>query len=164
MPRTPWTALAAVFFAGAVPAQNDDPAMHTQHMAAATTPTPTRDMRRAVKFPAPLKLHTLANMRDHLLALQEIQQALAQADYGRAADIAEWRIGMSSLGLHGAHEVSKYMPREMRDTGSAMHRAASRFSIAASDAGATGDVKPALAALGDVMAACVACHAGYHFK
>ncbi len=141
-------------------AQNHDPAMHQRMMNAA----PAADLRIAVEFPADLRTHTLANMRDHLLALQEIQVALAKPDYDRAADVAEQRLGMSSLKLHGAHEVAKYMPQGMQDTGTAMHRGASRFALAARDAAATGDVKPALAALGEVMAACVACHTGYRIK
>jgi len=56
------------------------------------------------------------------------------------------------------------MPKGMQDAGSAMHRAASRFAIEAQNVGVTGDVRPALATLGEVMSACVGCHAGYRFK
>ena len=66
--------------------------------------------------------HTLANMRDHLQSLQEIQSHLAMGHTDVAAKIAETRLGMSSLGLHGAAEVSRYMPQEMQDAGTAMHR------------------------------------------
>ena len=45
-----------------------------------------------------------------------------------------------------------------------MHRAASRFAIAAQDAGVTGDLKPVFAGLADVTAQCVSCHAGYRLK
>ena len=74
------------------------------------------------------------------------------------------RASMSSLTAHGAHEVAKYMPRDMQDAGSAMHRSASRFAVAAQDAAATNDLKPALAALAEVTAQCVACHAAYRLK
>ena len=50
-----------------------------------------------------------------------------------AAKIAESRLGMSSLSLHGAAEVAKYMPQGMQDAGTAMHRAASRLTMAAQD-------------------------------
>lgn len=109
-------------------------------------------------------MDTLTNMRDHLLALSEIQGALAAEHYTEAADIAENRLGMSSLKLHGAHDVSKFMPQGMQDTGTAMHRGASRFAIAAQNSAATGDVKPALAALTEVTRACVACHASYRLQ
>ena len=75
------------------------------------------DTRQFVRFPSELREHTLANMRDHLLALQEIQQALAQKREDKAARIAEERLGMSSLTLHGAHEIAKYMPQGMQDAG-----------------------------------------------
>ena len=119
------------------------------------------DTRELVHFPAPLREHTLASMRDHLLTLQRIQAALAAGQYDDAAKLAEARLGLSSFGLHEAHQVAKYMPKGMAEAGTAMHRAASRFAIAAQTAGATGDVKPALEALSQVTHACVSCHAGY---
>ena len=125
---------------------------------------PAPDTRIAVDFPEPLRSHTLANMRDHLLALQEIQQALAEGAYDRASDVAEKRLGMTSLRAHGAHDVAKFMPDGMQATGTAMHRAASRFAVEATNAGATGNAKPALAALAGVMSQCVACHANYRMK
>lgn len=125
---------------------------------------PPADTRVLVPFPPALTAHTLANMRDHLLALKEINDALARGDYDLAAKVAEERLGMTSLEAHGAHEVAKYMPQGMQDAGTAMHRAASRFAIAVRDAGVTGDLKPALGALSDVMGACVGCHAGYRLN
>jgi hypothetical protein len=122
------------------------------------------DQRVAVSFPPELREHTLQNMRDHLLALQEIQDALAKEAFDHAADVAERRLGMSSLTAHGAQEVAKYMPTGMQDAGTAMHRSASRLSVAALDAAATSDVKPALSALAEVTANCVACHAAYRLQ
>jgi hypothetical protein len=122
------------------------------------------DTREFVNFPAPLVEHTLANMRDHLQALQEIQSHLGNGEIAAAAKIAETRLGMSSLGLHGASEVSRYMPQGMQDAGTAMHRAASRFAITAEDAAVAGDLKPVFAALAEITAQCVGCHAGYRLK
>lgn len=123
-----------------------------------------RDARVIVTFPEQLRIHTLANMRDHLLALQEIQDALAIRKFDEAARIAEQRLGMSSLGLHGAHEVARYMPEGMRNLGTEMHRSASRFAVAASDASVTNDVLPALSMLARVTGRCVACHASYRLQ
>ena len=103
-------------------------------------------------------------MRDHLSRLAQIQEALGKGEYDKAADIAEKHLGMSSLQMHGAHEVAIYMPKGMQEIGSSMHRNASQFAIAAQNASATGDVKPAVLALGKTTEACVACHAGYKFK
>lgn len=133
----------------------------THHTALAPTPS---DGRIEVAFPEPMRTHTLANMRDHLLALQEIQQALADGAYERAAGVAEKRLGMTSLGSHGAHDVARFMPEGMQAIGTEMHRSASRFAVEAANAGATGNVKPSLAALARVMQQCVACHAGYRMK
>jgi hypothetical protein len=134
---------------------------HHDHQGHGNRPADTRVL---VKFPPELVEHTLANMRDHLQALQEINDALARGQNDRAARIAEERLGMTSLRLHGAHEVAKYMPQGMQDAGTAMHRAASRFAIEAQNAGVTDDLKPALTVLGEVMGACVGCHAGYRLK
>jgi hypothetical protein len=122
------------------------------------------DARIAVAFPAELKQHTLSNMRGHLQALAEIQGYLAAHDFDRAAEVAEFQLGMSSLSRHGAHEVAKYMPKGMQDAGTAMHRGASQFAVTAKEASIDHDVPRALGALNKVTQACVACHAGYRLK
>ena len=129
-----------------------------EHAAAAT------DARVLVRFPDELRRHTLANMRDHLATLQQIEQALARGEFDRASEISERRLGLSSLELHGAHDVAQYMPPAMQDIGTGMHKAASRFSIAAANAGASGDVRNALEALSAVTTQCVACHAAYRLE
>lgn len=149
---------AMLVAAGAAAAQHQGHGHHQNHAAAGT------DTRILVRFPSELVDHTLANMRDHLLALQEINEALAKGQNDRASTIAERRLGMTSLQLHGAHEVSKYMPQGMQDVGTTMHRAASRFAIEAQNSDVTGDLRPALGVLGEVMRACVGCHAEYRFK
>lgn len=137
-----------------------DPHMHNAgHEAAAVA-----DTRTLVQYPETLRTHTLANMRDHLLSLQEIQTALASEQFDKAGEIAEQRLGMTSLKLHGAHEVAQYMPEAMQDMGTEMHRSASRFAVVASDAAVSGDVKPALAALSKVTQSCVACHASFRLQ
>lgn len=69
-------------------------------------------------------------MRDHLSRLAQIQEALGDGEYDKAADIAEKHLGMSSLQMHGAHEVSKYMPKGMQELGSSMHRSVGQSAIA----------------------------------
>lgn len=145
-------------------AQTSDHAAHNPSAAEPAHSGPVQDVRPLVKFPEELRIHTLANMRDHLLALQEIQDALAREQYDRAASVAEQRLGLTSLKSHGAHDVAKFMPAAMQAVGSEMHRTASRFAVAAKDAGATGDAKPALAALANVTAQCIACHAGFRIQ
>lgn len=157
--RTPLTIAAiAMLMAGSVAAQQHD---HHHHMGQGA---PAADTREFVKFPPELVDHTMSNMRDHLQALSEIAAALATSEPDKAAKIAEQRLGMSSLPLHGADEVAKFMPKGMQDAGTAMHKAASRFAIEAQNAGVTGDLKPAVGALAEVTGACVSCHTGYRLK
>lgn len=133
----------------------------THRHEGAPTATPQGDFRQLVSFPEPMRVHTIANMRDHLLSLQEIDIALSRSDFDKAASIAEKRLGMSSLELHGAAHIAPYMPQGMQDIGTQMHRAASQFAVAAQNASVSNDLRPALAALGAVMQQCVACHAAY---
>jgi hypothetical protein len=122
------------------------------------------DGRVAIEMPGMMRAHMLANMRDHLLAIQEIQASLAAGKYEASADIAENRLGMSSLQSHGASHMAGFMPKGMQEAGTAMHQAASRFALVAQNAAVTRDLPRALGALSDVTANCVACHAGYRLK
>ena len=44
-----------------------------------------------------MQQHMMSNMRDHLSAINEILIYMAKDDLDQAADIAESRLGMSSL-------------------------------------------------------------------
>lgn len=120
--------------------------------------------RQKVAMPPMMQEHMLDNMRDHLHALQEIQAALAKKDFAKAADIAEQRVGMSSLERHGAAHMAPYMPKPMQDIGLQMHRAASRFSRTAQDAAVKADMAPVLEDFSTLLRQCVACHDAYRLK
>ena len=122
------------------------------------------DTRELVQMPARMQAHMRANMRDHLLAVHEIQAALARGDFDVAARVAEQRLGMSSLESHGASHMAGMMPPGMRATGTAMHRAASRFAVTVLEAGVDRDLGRAIAALAEVTTQCVACHATYRIQ
>lgn len=83
----------------------------------------------------------------------------SQLRYGRAG--REEALGDELAQLHCASRLAPLMPKRMQEIGTQMHRAASRFAVAAEDASVSNDVRPALATLGDVMSQCVACHAAY---
>jgi hypothetical protein len=119
------------------------------------------DARQLVHMPPELSAHMRANMRDHLVALGEIQAALARGEFDKAAEVAESRIGMSSLEAHGASHVAPYMPKPMQEIGTAMHRSASRFARTAQEAAFDNGLPRALGALADLTQQCAACHAGY---
>lgn len=116
-----------------------------------------QDARAKVDFPAMMKSHMLGNMRDHLLALHEIQMALAKGELDKAGDIAETRIGMSSLISHNASHMAPFMPKGMQAIGTEMHHAASRFAMTAKE----GDLPRALEGLSRVTEQCVSCHMNY---
>jgi len=150
---------------GGVVAQSSMDHSHSHAPGGHAMPAPVASQARVpVDFPAKLKEHTLSNMRDHLLAISEIQHHLGQGHFEIAGKIAEQRLGMSSLALHGAHESAKYMPKGMQELGTAMHRSASQFYVVAQETEVTRDFQKTLTALAKVTATCVACHASYQFK
>ena len=115
------------------------------------------DKRQFVEMPKMMQQHQLANMRDHLMAINEILLNMGNGDLDKAADIAESRLGMSSLSTHGASHMAQVIPKNMGAIGTSMHKAASRFALKAQE----GDPLPAYKSLQEVTSACVACHAGY---
>lgn len=137
------------------------------------------DGRQLVNFPPEMRRHTLANMRDHLLALSEILSAMSAGQYAEAARVAGARLGSDSPSAEGCkddaasgkppmsrptsmdHQMARYMPEEMRSIGLNMHQAASAFAAEATKADKSGNAKPALAALSQVTRQCAACHAAY---
>jgi cytochrome c553 len=118
------------------------------------------DSRQLVELPDMMQRHMMANMRDHLAAINEILIFLAEGRLEDAAEIAEKRLGMSSLEAHGAGHMAKFMPEDMRRSGTAMHQAASRFARKAQE----GEPLEAYRALVEVTTACVGCHAGYRIR
>jgi hypothetical protein len=92
---------------------------------------------------------------------------VADGKYDAAAQLAEQRLGMSSLGLHGAAHMAPFMPQPMQEIGTGMHHAASRLAIVLQNA----SVSPSLDSMRDVSraihevtTACTACHAGYRIR
>lgn len=118
------------------------------------------DAREKVDFPEMMKQHQLSNMRDHLATLNEILALMAKSDLDKAADIAEHRLGMTSMVAHNASHMAPYMPKGMQNIGSEMHHAASRFAMAAQE----GDLPRALDSLSKVTQQCVACHSAYRVQ
>ena len=118
------------------------------------------DSRQLVELPEMMQLHMMSNMRDHLVAINEILVNMANDQLDQAAEVAESRLGMSSLESHGASHMSRFMPEGMRQAGTSMHRAASRFALRAQE----GEALPAYSALAEVTSACVACHTNYRIR
>jgi len=118
------------------------------------------DSRQLVELPEMMQSHMLSNMRDHLATINEILIDMGNNELDKAAEIAEARLGMSSLDLHGARHLAEFMPKDMQTAGTRMHKAASQFALKAQE----GEVLPAYKALTEVTSACVACHAAYRIR
>jgi hypothetical protein len=126
-----------------------------------------QDSRAFVRLPEPMQEHMLANMRDHLATISEIIGDVAAGKFDAAARISEQKLGMSSLGLHGAAHMAPFMPQPMQDIGTSMHRAASRLAIVLQDTSVSPTVdtmRDVNRALHEVTTACTACHAGYRIR
>jgi len=126
-------------------------------LLAAQSGAAEEDARTKVDFPDVMKTHFLGNMRDHLQALHDIQAALAKGQLDKAGEIAEARIGMSSMISHNSSHLAPFMPKGMQDIGTEMHHAASRFAMIANE----GDLSKALDGLSKISEQCVACHMNY---
>ena len=120
------------------------------------------DLRQLVSMPAQSREFMRKDMLEHLSALNEIIGHLASNNLDAAADVAETRLGRSSMGKHRGTGMGpgRFMPIEMRNIGWGMHDAASEFSKIAKQ----GDLKSAYSALQKVTSSCVACHYIYRTR
>ena len=126
-----------------------------------------QDARELVHLPRPMLEHMLGNMRDHLAALNEIIGDIANSKFDEATKIAEQRLGMSSLSLHGAAHLAPHLPKPMQNIETSMHQAESRLVIVLQDASVIPNVEAmrnVSRALHEVTTACEACHASYRFR
>ena len=133
-------------------------------MCAAIALPAQADERQMVEMPVPMQEHMLGNMRGHLRALDDIFAALASGDVGTAGSVAEQALGLSSLDDHGAAHLAQFMPDGMQAAGTELHRAASRFAVAAANAELEHTYEAqqkVFGALQDITAACNACHGSY---
>ena len=117
------------------------------------------DLRQAADFPPPIKTALKQRMRENLMYVNQIETAIAANDMNSAAEIAEFKLGLSSLGPHNARQ-EPYMPEGMRHLGMEMHKASSRLARVTHE----GDQLSALRSLSEVTTLCVACHATYRVR
>ncbi len=117
------------------------------------------DGRTAVLLSRTERDFVLAEMRMMLASVQEITQALSQADYARAAQAAR------SASRHDAARIPiglmAKMPLEFRSAGRSMHEGFDDMANAMEQRGALPDLYGKLA---DQLGACVGCHASYKIE
>lgn len=120
------------------------------------------DLRQLVSMPDQARELMRKDMLNHLSSLNEIIGYLAETNLDAAADVAETKMGRSSMGKHRGTGMGpgRFMPLEMRKLGWGMHDAASEFSKIAKQ----GDLKNAYGALQKVTGSCVACHYSYRTR
>ncbi|MEJ2425944.1 MAG: hypothetical protein P8101_16100, partial [Candidatus Thiodiazotropha sp.] len=82
------------------------------------------DKRIWVELPERMQQHMMANMREHLETINRMLELMADEQLDAAGELAEQRLGMSSLAAHGAEHMAPFMPEGMRKAGMEMHRAA----------------------------------------
>ena len=137
--------------------------VYGEQAAGETLNTPaSNDHRLLASLPEQSRELMRLDMLNHLSALNEIIGYLAISDFNAAADVAEKRMGKSSMGKHRASGMGpgRYMPLEMRNIGWSMHEAATDFANIAKQ----GDVKETYIALQKITSACVACHYSYRTR
>lgn len=140
------------------------PAIHAQTAEAPESgdSAVAADPRQLVTMPAEARELMRTDMLDHLAALNSIIGLLAENDLQSVAEVAETRMGKSSMGKHRASGMGpgRFMTLEMRNIGWGMHEAASELAQAAEK----NDSKGAWSALQRVTGACVACHNSYRTR
>jgi hypothetical protein len=120
------------------------------------------DPRQLLEMPDQARKLMREDMLEHLSALNEIITHLAANKLDAAAEIAESKMGRSSMGKHRGTGLGpgRFMPPEMRSIGWNMHEAATEFSQLAKK----GDSENAYVALQKITGSCVACHYGYRTR
>lgn len=116
------------------------------------------DTRQLATLPPPARESLRQEMRDNLLAINEILTLVAADKIKEAGDVAEQKLGVSAQGKNRSlpfeARPGPHMPPAMHALGMDGHKAASEFAKAAR----AGERDRALTLLPNLTSACVACH------
>jgi uncharacterized membrane protein YedE/YeeE len=128
----------------------------------APEPEPVAVSRQLVSMPLPAQRLLRKDMIDHLVVLNQLYIHVAAAEFEQASELAETRLGNSSMGRHRGTGMGpgRFMPPEMHKIGISMHRSASEFAAIAQKQ----DIEETYAALQRVYSFCVACHVGFRIR
>nr|CRH05642.1 conserved exported protein of unknown function [Candidatus Magnetococcus massalia] len=124
------------------------------------------DDRELISLSPELQGALLSNMRDHLNALHTVIGLLAKGENEGAAQVADERLGMSSMAHHG-HHIGKHVPASYRAMGTRMHQAGSSLITVVQDASMEEpDVEAQMifGALEELVESCDACHLSFRIK
>jgi hypothetical protein len=122
------------------------------------------DARQLATLPPPAQEALREEMRDNLVALNEILSLMAAGKVSEAGEVAESKLGRSAMGKHRSKPMDArpgpHMPPAMHGLGMDGHQAVSEFAAVAK----TGDRDKALALLPNLTSGCVACHFSYRIR
>ena len=122
------------------------------------------DTRQLASLPPPAQEALRVEMRDNLVALNEVLALIADGKIKEAGEAAEAKLGLSAMGKHRGKPMDArpgpHMPPAMHGIGMDGHRAVSEFAAVAK----TGDRDKALALLPNLTSACVGCHFSYRTR
>lgn len=121
-----------------------------------TAITPSADGRMAIELTASERDLVLTEMRDFLISVQTITEAVTTEDMAMAAKAAR-KVGTAAQGAVPLSLVSK-LPNEFKKLGFDTHQ---QFDQIGLDAEQLGDGSQALKQLSTIMRNCISCHAGY---
>ena len=125
------------------------------------------DTRQLVKLPKNVESKMLINMRDHIAALDDVIAAVQAEEFDKAGQIAESRLGWSSLVRRGDGEVVKHWAAPMQKMADEMYRSASDFVIVAQNASVIGtkeSYKDVIGAIQKITSACRGCHGVFRVR
>lgn len=112
------------------------------------------DERISLHLSPEMKLHQLANMRSHLVAVQTIAGLIAEREFEKASEVAH-----SELGLTEEMQMmcSMFKNNEFKELGLEFHKSGDLLSAALK----TKDTDKSLRALQNTLDYCVRCHATF---
>ena len=122
------------------------------------------DTRPLAPLPAAAQESLRQEMLENLAALNEVLILVGSGKLAEAGEVAEAKLGVSSMGKHRAKPMDArpgpHMPPAMHGIGMDGHKAVSEFAKVA----ASGDRDRAIALLPNLTGACVACHFSYRTR
>jgi hypothetical protein len=120
------------------------------------------DQRMLVEMPAASIEIMRTDMRDHLLALDEVLRLTAAGELEAAGNLARKRLGSAAMGSHRGNPAAPglHMPDGMRSLGRSLHAAADSFA----DATMVDELPAVLASLQKITAVCSACHGAFRIR
>lgn len=112
------------------------------------------DTRIKLDIPEDMKRHQLANMREHVQAVQTIIGLIAEGNFENASRVAYTKLGLTPemQAMCGSFNNEKF-----EELGLAFHRSGDNLGETLK----TGNVSDSLRALSQTMQFCVSCHATF---